>query len=77
MNALQLLPELKHPGNINPQNTAEDQAVQDACNVRHEHINDDFNTAMVLGSIRLNHLAKINAMHHKQLPAECHRIGNL
>jgi cysteinyl-tRNA synthetase len=69
MNALQLLPELKHPGNTNPQNTAEDQAVQDACNACYEHINDDFNTAMVLADL-FELSGKINSMHHKQLPAD-------
>lgn len=69
MNALQLLPQLQHPGNTKPQNPDEDQAVQTACNNLYEHMSDDFNTAMVLADL-FELSGKINAIHNKQLPPD-------
>lgn len=67
MAALQLLPNLKHPGNTQPQDPAEDKAVQDACDALYRDMNDDFNTAMVLADL-FELAGKINAIHNKQLP---------
>lgn len=67
MNALNSLAKLEHPNNAKAKNEAEETAVLQACNLCYEHMNDDFNTAMVLADL-FELSSKINAFANKQLP---------
>lgn len=66
MNALNLLPKLQHKGGETVKNEAENTVILKTCNLCYEHIDDDFNTAMVLADL-FELASKINAFYHKQL----------
>jgi len=66
-NAFNLLEKLAHSGTETVGNAAEEALILKACEACYTHINDDFNTALVLAD--LFELAnKINAFFNKQLP---------
>lgn len=65
MNAAALLSKLQHRGNNQQVNAEADATVVKICHLCYEHINDDFNTALVLADL-FELASKINTYANKQ-----------
>ena len=65
-NAMDYLAKLEHNGSQKAKNAEEDAALLELCNRCYEHINDDFNTALVIADLH-EMASKINAFFNKQL----------
>ncbi len=66
-NAFNLLEKLAHSGNETAADAVEDAKILETCAACYTHINDDFNTALVLADLfELSN--KINSFFNKQLP---------
>lgn len=68
-NALNLLDKLEHPKNNARLDYDEDRNINQLCEQCYEHLNDDFNTAMVVADL-FEMSSKINAYYNKQQPIE-------
>ncbi len=68
-NALHLLDKLQHPQNADKMDYDEDRSINQLCDQCYEHLNDDFNTAMLVADL-FEMSSKINAYYNKQLPIE-------
>lgn len=67
LNAFQLLNKIPVPTQAEPALPAEDAAVIAICQNCYEHIDDDFNTAMVIADL-FELAGKINSLYAKQIP---------